>query len=157
MQLTTPAPTDGQCWNWKANIAEGRNRLSQGRGTARAYAGQISRTRTFTDMVNQINADRARQRLQAITVTIPPFTAAQVEDDAIRAYNGFGNNRDVFGLPLHEFRLVMAGGVPQLTVDPTTNTGTAQWERVPVAARGTSGNPNYVANVQAADPRCGGP
>jgi hypothetical protein len=84
------------------------------------------------------------------------LTPAQVEDDAIRAFNGYGGNRDQFGLPLHEFRLQMTGAGLQLVIDEVTLTATAAWERVPVADRGRSGDPDYVNHVRAASPSCGG-
>jgi hypothetical protein len=155
-QLTVPAPTEAQVWNWQANVAGGKARLRQCRAQATAYPGQIAQTNSFNAMVTAISTARAAQGQSAITVTIPPFTADQVTDDAIRAYNGYGTNRDQFGLPLHEFRLQMNGSTLQLQIDPATSVGTCVWERVPVAARGTSGDPNYVANVKASSPTCGG-
>lgn len=151
-QITVPRPSDAQVWNWRENVEAGRRRLQQGRTQATNYRGQIAGSNTFRNMVAQINADRAVAGRRPITAQIPPYTAAQVEDDAIRAFNGYGGNRDQFGFPLHEFRLAMDGALVRLTIDEVALLGTAQWERVPVADRGASGDPNYVNHVHAANP-----
>ena len=66
--------------------------------------------------------------------------------DTIRGYNGFAG-KDAFGFPLHEYRIKMdAAGSPVVTEAPG-NTGTVEWEEVPVADRPKSGDPNYVKNV----------
>jgi hypothetical protein len=151
-QLTNPAPTVEQAWSWAANLAAGRAHLHAARATAHAFPHQLAGRPVFVSAVATINAQRAASGHAALTVVIPPWTAAQEEDDAIRGYNGYGSQHDVFGGVLREFRLVMNGNVPALNVNESTRVGTAMWERVPVAARGTSGDPNYVNNVNNANP-----
>ena len=60
----------------------------------------------------------------------------------------------MFGFALHEFRLQMAGANLNLVIDEGAVTATAVWERVPVADRGTSGDPDYVNHVNGANPAC---
>jgi hypothetical protein len=94
-----------------------------------------------------------------ITVTIPEFTSGnfndnlqQLELDSIRGYNGFAGT-DKFGLNLHEFRVALdASDQLIVTIDPVTNVGTTSWERVPVADRPRSGDPDYVNHVLAKSP-----
>jgi hypothetical protein len=45
-QLTTPAPTSDQVWNWKLNIDGGLKLFEQKRAAAIAYLSQSSRTYT---------------------------------------------------------------------------------------------------------------
>src|SRR5688572_25681053 len=46
-QITVPAPTHDQVWNWRSNVAAGRTRLEQGRRAARNYPRQIRGSRTL--------------------------------------------------------------------------------------------------------------
>jgi hypothetical protein len=153
-QITVPRPTDAQVWDWRQNVAAGRQRLEQGRATARAYRGQILRSHTWTNLTGQFNQGRRAANLPEVQIDIPVYTTDQVEDDAIRAFNGFGSNRDQFGFALREFRLRMDGAALHVTVDEATRRGMTEWERVPgtAAARGSSGDPNYVNNVHASSP-----
>jgi len=106
-------------------------------------------------MLTRLNQQRQTAGQQAIpAITVPDLSAAEVEDDAVRAFNGYGGNRDQFGFALHEFRLAMAGADLRLAIDEAALTATATWERVPVADRGTSGDPNYVNNVNGSNPTC---
>ncbi len=155
-QITRPSPTDEEVWNWKVNAATGRNRFAEKRRMAVNYRSQIQNSRTFTALVNQINAERATSKSPPITVSIPPLSAEQIEDDSIRAFNGYGDQHDQFGLNLHEFRLVMDGQQLRVHINETTLTGTTEWERVPVNQRGPSGDLDYVNHVRNANPACGG-
>ena len=47
------------------------------------------------------------------------------------------------------WKLSLVCGLLVVTVDASGRNGTAEWERVPVADRGTVGDPNYVNNVEA--------
>lgn len=155
-QLTYPHPTDEEVWNWKANVEAGRALLAEKRAAANSYANKITHKQKFKDMVKQLNADRAILNLSPITVHVPPFTTAQLDDDSIRAFNGYGTNRDQFGMALHEFRLVMDGSQLRVHVDEAHLVGTVEWERVPVNQRGASGDPDYVNHVHHTSPNCGG-
>jgi hypothetical protein len=142
---------------WRRNVAAGRARLEQGRRAANNYPRQIRGSRTLAAMLVSLNDRRRAQGRPALSaVIIPDLTLAQVEDDAVRAFNGYGGNRDQFGFPLHEFRLQMTGTELRLVINEVAATATATWERVPVADRGRSGDPEYVNNVRSASPSCGG-
>ena len=116
----------------------------------------------FTALVKKYNDDRAKHRLSAVALTLPDFTwtgfnvapsaLGQLELDTIRGYNGWAG-KDKFGLELHEFRVAIdAHGLPVVDLDASGTTGKVQWERVPAADRPKVGDPNYVANVLAANP-----
>jgi hypothetical protein len=129
---------------------------------ARQYSAQVSATHAFQSAVAAYNADRTTHGLPALAVRVPSFTSSgfavapaalgQLELDAIRGWNGWAG-RDAFGLPLHEFRLaVTANGLLDVTVDPNGTSGSGRWERVPVASRPASGDPDYVQHVLARQP-----
>ncbi len=155
-QITSPAPTSAQVWNWTANVAAGRAKLESGRQAARNYRSQILQSHTWRAMVDELNKQRRAAHRSEIRIDIPPLSPDQVEDDAIRAFNGYGTERDAFGYPLHEFRLRMDAGRLHVNVDEAARTGMTEWQRTPVEQRGRSGDPNYVHHVRAANPRCGG-
>ncbi len=100
----------------------------------------------FATLVQEWNAAQPAQNPPVrVNITLPDFTADQLELDTIRGFNGFANQ-------LHEFRVRLDQNNPPLlfvTLDATRRNGTAEWERVPVAERGASGDPNYVNNVDA--------
>jgi hypothetical protein len=76
----------------------------------------------------------------------------QLLEDTTRGYNGYGGTSRYRGL-LREFKpdLVILTTVPSAQV-ATINNNPLVWTRVSVTDRGTSGNPNYVANVTALSP-----
>ena len=116
-----------------------------------------------------MNTRRIANHLPPLSdVVIPDFTTGdynsdleQRELDVIRGYNGYGG-RDLFGLPLHEFRVLMDPSDPtnqtlQLTIDPATRIGATQWQRVLSSQRPQQfGDPNYVGNVTGQPPLNGG-
>ena len=154
-QITVPPPTDAQVWNWRENVTAGAARLEQGRRAARNYPRQIRGSRTLAGMLTQLNQQRqAAGRAPLPAITVPELSPAEVEDDAVRAFNGYGGRRDQFGFALHEFRLAMDAGRLRLVIDEAAATATAVWERVPVADRGPAGDPNYVNNVNGGNPAC---
>jgi hypothetical protein len=91
-----------------------------------------------------------------VQVTVPEFNAEQLEDDTIRGFNGWAGD-DGFSSPkvLHEFRIVVDKKTGNLVVDsdPKSGTAKAQWERVPVADRPSSGDPDYINSVKNRDPK----
>lgn len=155
-QITRPRPTDDEVWNWRSNVAAGLRVFNQKIAAARGYPAQVRRSAGFRRLVDEFNLDRAARHLPALTITLPDFTSGdfdtdlrQLELDAIRGYNGFAGN-DGFVSPhqLHEFRVAVAGGRLRVEhIDERARTGRAVWERVPVADRPPSGDPNYVAHV----------
>jgi hypothetical protein len=159
MQITNPRPTDDEVWSWLANVRRGRELFAQKARIATAYPTRVRRTAGFAELVRGFN--QARRGQPAVEVTLPDFTPAQVEDDALRGFNGYAG-RDPFGLELHEFRVgTDANG--QLLVDllPGGVRGVARWVRVTAAERVEQfrrlgrrypGDPDYVANVRRQNP-----
>lgn len=142
-QLTNPAPTANQTWNWKDNLQGGWSLYLQKESTARAYPALVRNGPTFRALVAAWNAQPSRKGKPVIAVTISEYTADQLELDTIRGFNGFAGG-------LHEFRVrVDSKGLLVVTLNAAGTVGAAEWERVPVSARGTSGDPNYVDNVEA--------
>jgi hypothetical protein len=163
MQITVPAPTDDEIWNWRANIGKGIQIFNQKVQASRNYANRVSRTAGFRNLVQRFNQRRRELSLPELLVTLPQFTSGnfdndlrQLELDAIRGFNGWGG-RDQFGLELHEFRVAVdAQGLLRVAdIDPQTRTGNAVWERVPVGSRPQRfGDPNYVNRVLRQKPSC---
>ncbi len=142
-QITRPAPTADQTWNWRDNLQAGWNLYLEKERMARAYPGQVRSGALFRTLVQAWNTQPARQALAPVSVTLPDCTADQLELDTIRGFNGFAGG-------LHEFRVrVDSRGLLVVALDATGRIGTAEWERVPVAERGSAGDPNYVNNVEA--------
>lgn len=142
-QITRPAPTADQTWNWKDNVRAGWNLYLEKERIARAYPAQVRSSSAFRGLVQAWNNQPARQGQPPVNVTLPEYTADQLELDTIRGFNGFAGG-------LHEFRVRRDNrGLLVVTLDASGRNGTAEWERVPVADRGSAGDPNYVNNVEA--------
>jgi hypothetical protein len=161
MQITNPRPSDDEVWDWLANIRRGREVFAQKARIARAYPGRVRRTAGFAQLVAGFNRDRQLRGLPAVDVTLPDFTPNELEDDALRGFNGYAG-RDPFGLELHEFQ-VETGATGQLQVDllPGGVRGVARWVRVTAVEREEQfrrlgrrypGDPDYVANVRRQNP-----
>jgi hypothetical protein len=148
LQITNPAPTPEDHWDWRANINHGLQILAQKRATARGYPAQVRNSAQFQALVQRFNAARN----PPAAIVLPDFTADQLELDTTRGYNGWAG-RDAFGNNLHEFRVPLdAAGNLQVNVGPD-NRGIIAWQQVPGADRPqNTGDPNYVANVQAQRP-----
>jgi len=166
-QLTSPSPTDDQVWSWKENIAGGVRLWNSKESVARAYPTSVRKSTAFADQVKAFNAQRAATAAAAakaankpappdvpVTVTVPEYTADQLERDTLRGFNGYAGG-------LHEYRLkVDANGILVVTMDPAGITGAAQWEAISAADRKAyyvkqgithMGDPNYVDDVEAKD------
>jgi hypothetical protein len=156
MQLTRPAPTRDQTWNWRANIAAGLALFDVKRQAARAYPAQYRRSAAFQALVTDFNAERAKNKLAAVQVSIPEFTAEQVELDALRGYNGWSAG-------IHEYRAA-CDAAGKLIVDLAADgkTGMARWEQVSGADRRAAalaagvpesrlGDTDYVRHVTQAN------
>ena len=147
MQITNPAPTDDDHWDWRANISHGVQIFNSKRATASRYPAKVRDSAEFRELVQRFNAGRN----PPVNVVLLDFTPAQLELDTIRGYNGWAG-RDAFGQVLHEFRVPLdAQGDLQVNVD-ADNRGMIVWQQVPAADRphgpGSWGDSNYVANVQ---------
>jgi hypothetical protein len=132
MQLTDPAPTADQTWDWRRNIDAG--------------------VQLLTDYM-----DFAHDRLDALTalvqslvpsnVVVAPPSGDMYVLEAVRAYNALDNGTG----PKDEYRPVRLNG--QIVVVPNGSGGsTTEWEHVPVSVRGTTkGDANYVDDVLGQD------
>jgi hypothetical protein len=131
MQITDPAPTDDEVWDWRRNVA---------RGVA-ILGGEKLRT-----AINRLDRLRAAVQREAVQAggRAAPITGDMIALQAVRGYNGYNNGRGV----IDEWRPVRDGRGRLVIVD-----GQTQWERVPAAARTPRdperprGEPNYVNRV----------
>ena len=91
-------------------------------------------------------------RNPAAQISLPDFTAEQLDLDATRGYNGWAG-KDAFGSVLHEFRVPLdAAGNLAVNVGPDDR-GAIAWEQVPGADRPqNTGDPSYVSRVLAQTP-----
>jgi hypothetical protein len=180
-QLTYPAPTDDQIWSWKANLQGGIALWNEKESTAKSYLHHYPTGTAFKKLVQDYNAQRAAAALAAqkpaanlppapasplsklaaevtaaaafVAVTLPPYTAEQLERETLRGFNGYAGN-------LHEYRAkVDANGLLIVKLSPDGTKGTAEWEEVSAADRikhydkiglaaNHRGDPNYVENVE---------
>ncbi|MEO0248606.1 MAG: hypothetical protein ABIN58_03475, partial [candidate division WOR-3 bacterium] len=176
MQITktTPlpnGPSSAELWDWRANVDEGKAKFDEGKSTATNFPGRVRQHPGFTQtLVNNTNTWRQQNNMQPFTeIRVPAFTRDQLLEDAVRAFNGFGDKTDplfpkvgtIPALPLHEFTLMTQkveirgpdGSPQEVLVLTITDLGggiaQAQWMRVAVGDRGSAGDPNYVENVRA--------
>jgi hypothetical protein len=145
LQVTNPAPTQDEIWNWLANVAAARRLFSQKLATAQRFPQLCAACDAFQQLTAALNQSRAESGLAPLSISVPPFTEDQLELDAIRGYNGYSGT-DFLGLHLHEFRISVNSGSMAIN-DNGDGTATAVWERVPANERPASGDPNYVMNV----------
>jgi hypothetical protein len=168
MQLTPYTSWGGNSivWNWPGDVNAGIGKFNSVEHNTTHYPNLVAGTNTYRGMITTINRNRAAQRppLPPLAVTIPPFTTGdlnanllQVQLNQIRGYNGYAG-RDVFGIPLREFRMRMdANNLPVLVIDAQHNTAVTIWDQVPAADRPQGvGDPNYVGNVLGQRPLNGG-
>lgn len=161
-QLTPPG-SDDQIWDWKANLTGGLALYHAKERIARNYAATVRASASFRAQVKAYNDRRAaagrgpgKPPEPPVIVRVPDYTAAQLELDTIRAFNGYAGG-------LHEFRLrVDADGILVVTRDAAGPGGVAEWVRISAADRiayydqagiaaGHRGDPNYVDHVIAED------
>jgi hypothetical protein len=164
MQITPNTGVD--IWDWTQNATEGRNKLTRlPTNNSGFYAGQIANTNSFNNIVNNMKAQLLLQKIVLADVIVPDLTSGdfnsnllETQYDVIRGYNGYFG-RDQFGLPLHEYQIVMDPSQSYTAflltpIDPTTHLAQAQWTRVPASQR--PGNNNYVNLVLGQPPLNGG-
>lgn len=160
MQITNPEPTIDRVWSWRANVGYGKQLFREKVKNAQDLRGIIQ-----DKVYKYVNAYRLKQHPppqpppRIITIVVPPLTSHgtnlftfdqefdgvtfsdsidQLEQDAIRCYNGVGpTGIDVFGQQtrLHEFRIRRTQTIPPRPVflesDETieaTGRATVQWE-----------------------------
>ncbi|HKX32490.1 MAG TPA: hypothetical protein VJ302_32690 [Blastocatellia bacterium] len=151
-QITNPAPTDDEHWNWKANCERGQAIFLEKRGVASRYPARVRKRQGFIDLVDRYNL--TSPDLPPLTVaSLPDFDPEQLELDTIRGYNGWAG-RDPFGMELHEFSVPLdAAGNLVVNVDPITGVGSIDWRRIPATERPSRiGDPDYVNHVLAETP-----
>ncbi len=146
MQVTYPKPSDDEVWSWKENLAGGKKILAEKRAEAKGYPGKVQVHPEFKKLVDAFNAARKAAKKPELTITVPEFTDEQLQNASLRGYNG-NAGKDIFGMPLHEYRIKLDDKGMLVVVEAGTN-GTVVWEEVPVADRPEKvGDPNYVKNV----------
>lgn len=153
-QITNPAPTNDEVWNWKSNVATGRRIFNQKSTIAGRHPGRVQRSQSFQQAVNLLNQTRTSQGLPALTIQVPQFTAQQQLNDAIRGFNGWGGSGR-FVRHLHEYRVALdSNGMIRFNItDPVNNVAETIWEQVPAADRPqTFGDPDYVNHVLNQNP-----
>jgi hypothetical protein len=159
----TPPDNDDQIWNWKSNVAGGLVLYHSKERIARSYAATVRGGTTFRAQVKAYNDKRAAASKPApgaapkppvvpVVIRVPDYTAAQLELDTIRAFNGYAGG-------LHEYRLLTdADGILVVTLDAVGSGGVGEWVRITAAQRtahydaagiaaGHRGDPNYVDDV----------
>jgi hypothetical protein len=166
-QLTRPAPTDDQIWNWKENVKGGWALYRAKERVARAYPNKVQKSTAFQTMVNAYNAKRQAEHgsgqpgagtplssvdrdppvapLTDLIIELPEFTAEQLQRDTLRGFNGYAG--------IHEYRVKQdANGILVVTVDPSGTKGTAEWELVTREERIRFYDANKIASNRRGDP-----
>jgi hypothetical protein len=130
MQLTKPAPTPDQTWDWRRNVDAGVTLLGEKLGIA------ISR-------LNHLLTTTQHQAAAAQAVAAP-ITGEMIVLETVRAYNGFNNGSG----SKDEYRAVRDDDNHLVIAN-----GQTSWERVPLEDRGPATGPgakgdrDYVDNV----------
>lgn len=169
-QITSGNPlvtTPNVAFNWRTNVATGESIYQQKAQTAKQYPAVLKGNAAYHNLItNTINPARIAAGLRPIPgFPAPPFTVVgpissapsnQLLEDAVRGYNGYAGTTP-FGTALHEFipdttflSTVPDNQLPGLATNPRV------WRRVLPNERPNSGDRNYVNNVAAQSPACGG-
>lgn len=170
-QVTTPPPTPDQVWIWKDNVKAGWVLYQDKQRSANAYPAHVRKSPAFQALVKAYNDQRYEKQKQAalaapaagpkaevprkdLVISLPDYTAVQLERDTVRAFNGFAAG-------MHEFRVrVDTNGLLVVTEDEPNQKGAAEWEQISAAERikeydrvgipaNRRGDPNYVNDVEA--------
>lgn len=168
-QLTNPAPSADDAWNWRTNAATLQSRFRGKRGSGSTLHARImASARWKAEVAALADWRKAEGQPPLPAITLPALTAEQQDWEGLRAYNGFGTK--VAGQYLdyiHEWEPLLTtltattrkapDGKP-LTSPPVpdvTAAGAASWRQVTGAERNTRsggrapGDPDYVAHVLA--------
>jgi hypothetical protein len=173
-QLTNPAPSDADIWNWRQNALSLQSRFKSNRTSANGLATSIQNSTRFKNEVAALNAWRQAEGQPALNVTVPALTTEQRDWAALRRYNGLGPEVEGQYLSrIHEFEPEMtqytsarrkaANGTPLTATLLSVGAGGAiVWHQITGAERSKRysdagktkglGDPNYVANVLAKTP-----
>ena len=93
--------------------------------------------------------------METLSTTFLPGTTTQVQIGTYRVTSSVAKYYGATTLDPEKATNLSAGIVLTpiedlvVTLDASGRNGTAEWERVPVADRGSAGDPNYVNNVEA--------
>jgi len=154
MQITNPSPTVDQVWSWHENVVNGKKLFKEKVENARGLQGIIRENVTTI-----VNGYRKRQQRPQIQIIVPALsthgsnlatfdqefegvtfsnTNDQLEQDAIRCFNGVGPKEiDTFGQQtrLHEFRIRRTAANPPVPIFVESDDeieanlrATVQWE-----------------------------
>jgi hypothetical protein len=165
----TPPPTDADIWNWRTNAQSTVKIFGEKRKWATNLHTKISKSDRFVAEATALNDWLVAEGMPRRTITLPALTAAQLDLEGLRGYNGYGvkisgqyynslafehepattiltstKRKATNGQPLRSPRV--------LVVDAT---GSVSWRQISGAERrlryGTakSGEPDYVAKVLA--------
>lgn len=167
-QLTNPPPGDDDIWNWRANARHLQDRFTAFRAHAASLHTRIMATRRFQGEVKALADWRKAEGQAPVSASLPPLSSDQLDQEAARAYNGFGKRIPSEYLSYtHEFEPMLApltsrsrkdaAGHPLLSppVPVVDANGAARWRQVPGAERisrsggHAPGDPLYVEHVLA--------
>lgn len=168
MQITYPAPTLEQTWNWKANIRGGVAIFKDKIQVVRDHVASVQESFDDPDgdyhkALDKYNEANHPLEVPVTVVEVQPWTQDMTVRDAIRCYNGAPGRDPVGRRGLHEFQIKFENGVPALTNVRIEERGgvkvgvaTALWEAVTLEMRlknyeingvGSPGSANYVNKI----------
>jgi len=160
-------------FDWTQNVISGVTAYQTKVKTSLGYPGLLRVSSTYINFINNtVNPQRlAAGRAPITTIPAPGFTTTgqigssapdQLLEDGVRGYNGFAGPAFLGISVLHEFEpdtnFLLTVPDNQLS---TLSTNPNVWKRVCTdatscsAARGSSGDPNYVNHVAGQSPQCG--
>ena len=88
MQLTVPAPTLAQHWDWILNVFGGMAKFADSQRVATGYPARVQATQPFQAAVNAINTARQQQQLPPLQVTVPAFTSGNFDNNLMELQPG---------------------------------------------------------------------
>lgn len=154
-------------FSWQENADAARRVLRDRIAFAAGYPGRLSKLQEYQNFIsNTINPQRvAAGRSPIKGAPTANFTTNgafgsnppnQLLEDGVRGYNGWAGVTE-FGSVLHEFapdtNFLVNATDAQLR---GLNNNPAFWLRVPVDKRPGVGDPDYINNLKAKSPQCGG-
>lgn len=152
MQITDPAPTADQVWNWHDNVDGGNALYLDKHSAALNFPAQVQGCQGFKGAVELLKAHLGQPNLN---VLVPAYTSDQLERDTIRAWNGFGKHSQ-FGLWQHEYELAYENGYLKIG-EINNGQAYAVWVEVPESQRRQDkGDPAFVRHVMSKTPECTG-
>ena len=152
-QITNPAPTQDQIWNWRSNIDGGVGIFANKFDAVASYVGQNGDAANSATYITLANAWRAaHQKPPNYPVYPAAYTVDQTVLDAVRGFNGFQGSGTAgqypkLGINLHEFTVALQSGL--MVATDLGNHAESAWAEIPPASRGQDIKlANYVINVE---------